>query len=61
MSGETVLRIQPGESLEDFTRRIVDTAPDAPPHVMDRIRTLLVPSTPAADPAPSARTALTAA
>jgi hypothetical protein len=51
MSGGTVLRIQPGESIEDFTRRIVDSAPDAPPHVMDRIRTLLIPATPLAEPA----------
>jgi len=44
MSGETVLRMQPGESIEDFSRRVVDSAPDAPPHVMDRLRGLLVPS-----------------
>jgi hypothetical protein len=49
MRGETVLRIQPGESVEDFTRRVVDSAPDVPPYVMDRIRTLLVPSAPAKD------------
>lgn len=49
MSGHVVLRIRPGESLEDFTRRIVDTAPDAPPHVIDRIGALLVPSAPPAE------------
>ncbi|MEU1596147.1 hypothetical protein ABZ468_25640 [Streptomyces sp. NPDC005708] len=49
MPGEAVLRIQPGESVAEFTRRVVDSAPDAPPYVMDRIRTLLVPSSPAKD------------
>ncbi|WP_406168991.1 hypothetical protein [Streptomyces sp. NBC_00996] len=41
MSGETVLRIQPGESIEDFTNRIADTAPAAPPDVIDQLRDLL--------------------
>lgn len=42
MSGiETVLRIQPGESAEDFMRRVADTAPQAPPDVLGRLRGLL--------------------
>ncbi|MGW0574804.1 hypothetical protein ACWD25_02310 [Streptomyces sp. NPDC002920] len=41
MSGETVLRIQPGESTHDFIRRVADTAPQAPPDVLVRVRDLL--------------------
>lgn len=43
---EVVLRIRPGESTADFARRIAASAPPAPTHVMDQLRTLLVPSAP---------------
>ncbi|MER5909525.1 hypothetical protein ABT124_03215 [Streptomyces sp. NPDC001982] len=59
MSGETVLRIQPGESVDAFTRRIADTAPPLAPALAARLRTLL-PATQA--PArPAARHTRTAA
>jgi hypothetical protein len=38
---EIALRIQPGESAADFTRRIVDTAPRLTPVAADRLRALL--------------------
>lgn len=41
MSSETVLRIQPGESVEDFGRRLVDTAPPLTPELAARLRALL--------------------
>ncbi|MFF9310164.1 hypothetical protein ACF1BS_04555 [Streptomyces sp. NPDC014748] len=41
MSDGTVLRIQPGESVEAFTRRIVDTAPPLTPEAATRLRALL--------------------
>ncbi|MDX2749579.1 hypothetical protein PV413_03570 [Streptomyces scabiei] len=43
---EVVLRIRPGESVSAFARRIAASAPPAPVHVMDQLRTLLVPATP---------------
>ncbi|MFJ2004725.1 hypothetical protein [Streptomyces chartreusis] len=61
MSAGTVLRIQPGESVEDFTSRIAGTAPEAPPDVIDQLRALLPTSRPAAAeraaPRPDVRTA----
>lgn len=41
MSGETVLRIQPGESTEDFIHRVADTAPPLTPELAARLRSLL--------------------
>lgn len=41
MSREIAMQIQPGESVEDFTTRIADTAPVAPSEVIDRLRALL--------------------
>lgn len=63
MSQETVLTIQPGESVEDFISRIAETAPEPSPRLMDRVRTLLAVDAPAVTPlrtAPS-RTTRTAA
>lgn len=61
MSSQVVLRIQPGESMQDFTRRIADTAPSAPPDVMDRLRALLPIHHDAAAPARPRQTARPAA
>jgi hypothetical protein len=44
MSGErreTVLRIRPGESVDEFTSRIADTAPLLTPDLAERLRALL--------------------
>lgn len=49
---EVVLRIRPGESDADFARRVAASAPPAPTHVMDQLRTLLAPATPDAASAP---------
>jgi len=38
---DRALQIQPGESVQDFIRRIADTAPRLTPAAADRIRTLL--------------------
>jgi len=53
MSREVILRIRPGESVEEFTSRIADSAPEAPPEVIARLRALL----PVGTQAPVARVA----
>ncbi|GAA2633304.1 hypothetical protein [Streptomyces vastus] len=39
---EVILRIGPGETVEEFTRRVVGTSPSPSPEVMVRLRILLV-------------------
>lgn len=41
MSREVILRIRPGESVEDFIRRVAETAPPPPQDLVDRLRALL--------------------
>ena len=50
MSGERVLRIQPGETAADYTRRLIDTAPPLTPDLAVRLRAIL-PVTPGRGPA----------
>lgn len=47
MSREIVLRMQPGESVDDFTTRIVETAPALTPQLAARLRSLLAITPPA--------------
>lgn len=54
MSREVILRIRPGESVDEFTSRIADTAPALTPDLAARLRTLLCPDIQAQ---PVARTA----
>lgn len=42
MSRQVVLRMQPGETVDDFTTRIANAAPAGlSPHLTDRLRSLL--------------------
>lgn len=53
MSRQVVLRMQPGESIDDFTTRVANAAPPLTPHLAHRLRTLLAIAPPTA-PAPAA-------
>lgn len=39
--GERILRIRPGESVDEFTTRIADNAPPLTPDLAERLRQLL--------------------
>jgi hypothetical protein len=46
MSGEVLVRIRPGESVDEFTSRVADSAPSITPDLADRLRSLLAVNTP---------------
>jgi hypothetical protein len=61
MSGEFVLRMQPGETAEEFTCRVVDTARPLTSDAASRLRVLLPIRPAGVTRKPSRRTARAAA